>query len=240
MRAEFNKEIELLKSLSPNDLYQEFHRIQFEVLAPQYELHIKQIVKDWNRDKVKEIFGPRSPIVSELNTLITLNEIKSSKGKEQLLLQNVLAFIDDPIEALALARECGIKKIILQDLPKDRSFKYESIPEIEFFANRHLSTYADHLNAGNPVLNNVVNHCESVGFEIESDTVLDFNYTTKFQKLSIVKMEIALDLIEHKFADVVSMYDQIKPQLEEWFFCPNSWLKVKGCSRWLVLNTKHE
>jgi hypothetical protein len=78
-----------------------------------------------------------------------------------------------------------------------------------------------------------------VGFEIDSDTLLDFNYTTKFQKLSIVKMEIALDLIEHKFADVVSMYDQIKPQLEEWFFCPNSWLKVKGCSRWLVLNTKH-
>lgn len=46
MREKFNSEIEFLRSLSPDDLYEEFHRIQHAILAPMGEDYIKQIVKD--------------------------------------------------------------------------------------------------------------------------------------------------------------------------------------------------
>jgi hypothetical protein len=235
--TDFSNEINFLRSLNSNDLYREFHKIQSAVLAQQNERHVEQIVKDWTPDKVQEIFGPKSPEIPEQNSNNVLSEIRHSKGKEHLLLQHVLSFVDNPIEILAMAKECGFKKVIIHDSPKDGRFKYESNPEIDFFAKRHLSEYAKHICGGNPAIDKILSDCHLVGYKIVADHVFDFNYVSQFEKLSLVKMEIAYDLIENKFAGLASMHDQIKSQLETWFFEPNSWLKVMGCSRWLVLDT---
>lgn len=173
----------------------------------------------------------------ELYTLRCLNEIKESKGKEHLLLQHVLMFIDSPIDALTLARECGFQKIIIHDFANDGSFRYESEPKIDFFVNRHLFAYGKNENTGNQAIDKILTFNKAIGFELESDTLLDFSYVNEFQKLSIAKMEIAIDLVGLKFDGIGSKYEQIKPQLEDWLTHAGSWLRVKGISRWLVLKS---
>lgn len=234
---EFDQNTNFLKSLQRDDLYQLFHKIQFEALSPQWTKHLKSIVENFNEKKVTEILGPKSPTVPETNTASVHTEIKSSEAKDILLLQHVMSFIDNPIEVLRLARVYGYKMVIIHDSPKDGSFRYDSLPPIEHFQIRTGLTHKRHgQSEGNPPLLAVLEKHQALGYRLISDTRPVIQYKSLEQKKLAVQLELALDLIEHKFGDCKSNFDEIQTQLRSWYFYPGSDVKISGASRFIVLN----
>lgn len=235
MQYRFQQEIESLKHLSPDDLYLEFHKIQFSVLRPQLETHFKSLIEQVSPKNVLELTGPRTPEIPKTYTLDILDQISQASKKEILFLNHVLSFMDNPIKAFQLAKDSGIKTVVVHESPKDGTFKYESYPEVKFFVERNqLSFQKREQSAGNDFLDHVVRTVDFFGWEKVIDNRLVFEYLTEKQKLSLVKMELCLDLIEYKFGGSSSLFDQIKSELKTWFFYPGSCLKVKGCSRWML------
>lgn len=234
---EYFQETDFLKSLHRDDLYQYFHKIQFEALRPHWDSHLNFIVENFHQKKITEVFGPKSPTIPETNTASLLNQIKNASAKDILVLQHVMSFIEDPLTVLAVARTHGFKTVVIHDSSRDGSFRYDCSPYVEHFQIRTRLTHEKHgQSEGNPALIAVIDQHPTIGYRITSDTLMTIEYKTPEQKKQAVLLELALDLIEHKFGDSPSEFTRIQEQLRPWCFDPDSWLKVSGASRFVVLS----
>ena len=237
MKEIFKRDLQALKQLDKFDLYKEFHKIQLNVLRPQMEAHFRFLVGEIVHDRVLELFGPQSPEISESYTSEIMSKISEAREKEILFLNNALDFVSDPMKILQLAKDARFRVIVIQGFPKDSTFKYESYPKVKYFTKREKFILEKHLReSGDIFFDQILGGCELFGWKVVSDSRLDFNYLTDFQKISAIKLEIGLDLIEHKFGGSPSNFDIIVEDLQPWYFHTDSFLRMKGCSRWLILN----
>jgi len=235
MQENFEKEVTLLKQIETKELYQLFHKMQFDTLKPQWDLLRAKLLAESVDGNVVELLGPRSPDVPEWYEGEILQEISKSQ-KDILILHHVLDFLEDPLEALQLAQNSGFKTILIHEAPKDGSFRYHSNPEIPYFKNRHiLAIERHHQDKGNKALDYILGSHEKVGWRVEGNTELDFVYVTDVNKKNLVKMELALDLIEHRLSGHPTKFDELLSELMTWYLTPNSQVAVKGCSRWIKL-----
>ena len=146
MQENFQSEVMLLKQIETKELYRLFHKMQFDTLKPQWDVHKLKLLGESVDSEVVELFGPRSPELPEWYEGEILQEISKSQ-KDILILHHVLDFLEDPLEAIQLAQNSGFKTILIHEPPKDASFRYHSNPEIPYFKNRHILAFERHRQA---------------------------------------------------------------------------------------------
>lgn len=224
----FREELEELKHLNADHLYNHFHEIQFQTLSPQWSKHLKSLVK--NDSNILEICAPRLPEVPKDFSEIVQNQIAQATDAETLFFNFSLSMIKDPYNMLDLALQTGLINIIIHDNPKDGTFQYESYPEVAFFNERNQKQQS----SPNRVFDEAIRWSSNKGWRLCSDNRLDFVYSDN-NKMALCKMELALDLIYSKFDDRPSTFNNLLPELENWYLHPQAKVVVKGCSRWLVL-----
>jgi hypothetical protein len=228
----FQKDIESLKSLDPQDLYNFFHQTQSEVLYPQWKSHLNFLLGDLSVYQIKQLYGPKKPCVPDTYAEEVSTEVNQAREGDVLVLNQVIQFLNNPLRVFNEARTNGFHAVVVHDVPRGGSFKYQSHPEVKFFSDR-----IDR-QSGNSFLDQIIDHASETGWRLTSDSTLDFNYSTAAQKEALVKMELSLDLIESAFGQKVSNFESIKNELERWCFYPESWVRVTGCSRWLVFKIR--
>lgn len=236
MRDKLTDDIALLKEMSSETLYQTFHKIQTETLAPQWDSYLQSIAPNFSDENTLKLYGPRYPELPEWYENEILNEISNSKGKEVLFLNHTLVFLSNPVNALILAKKSGFKTLVINESPMDGSFRYKSNPKIKFFENRHELAFTRHgQNLGNKSLEAVLSSLKKTGWTVDSRSNLNFEYKNEDQKRNLVKMELALDLIEHKLSAHPSRFEEIFEELKPWYYNLESQVIVTGCSSWFVL-----